>query len=161
VRLDDAAFIVALRTDPARNQFINVTVPDVSKQEEWLRAYFERRWDYYFVIEHCKTGEREGTLGVYDVDEQQQTAEWGRWIVRRGSKAAGPSGCLVFDLAFGDLGLSALHSYVAAEHTAVLDLLSALGMRQMAKLPARLSIAGVQHDAVKLRITRTDWEAWQ
>lgn len=159
VRLEDAGFIIGLRTDPELSRFINMTAPDISRQEEWLREYFERQADYYFVIEDLRTGGREGTLGIYDVDEERQAAEWGRWIVRRGSKAAVPSGCLAFDLAFGELGMQSLHSYVAAEHRGVIELLSGLGMRQEETVPGYLSIGGVAHDAVKLRISRRDWEA--
>jgi RimJ/RimL family protein N-acetyltransferase len=159
IRLDDAQFVVDLRNHPRRSRFIHVTSSDVVQQEEWLHHYFERSSDYYFVIEHVKTGEREGTLGIYNVDENTGVAEWGRWIVRPGSKSAVPSCCLAFDLAFGEqLGLQSLHSYVAAEHTEVLRLLTVLGMRREALLPGYLCLGGTPHDAVSLRIHRTDWE---
>ncbi|MCU1293706.1 MAG: acetyltransferase, family [Bryobacterales bacterium] len=161
VRLEDSAFIVGLRIHPERSRFINATSPDVAKQEDWLREYFERVSDYYFVIEHAESGEREGTLGIYNIDREMRTAEWGRWVVRPGSKAALPSGCMAFDLAFSELGLQSLHSYVAAEHTDVLKVLSALGMQSEAFLQGYLRIDGVPHDAVKLQISRSDWEAGQ
>jgi RimJ/RimL family protein N-acetyltransferase len=159
VRLEDAAFITGLRTHPERSRFINVTSPDVAKQEDWLREYFERVSDYYFVIEHARTGEREGTLGIYNLDRDTGTAEWGRWIVRPGSKAAFASGCMAFDLAFNELGLQSLHSYVVAGHTDVLKVLTALGMHREASLPGHVRIGGVAQDAVKLEISRSDWEA--
>lgn len=159
VLLEDAGFITGLRTDSERSRFINTTVPDVARQQEWLREYFERPGDYYFLIEHVRTGEREGTLGIYNVDEQRKEGEWGRWIVRRGSKAAVPSACLAFELAFGELGLLGVHSYVAAENRGVLGVLRTLGMRQDAVLPGYLSIGGVAYDAVRLTISRQDWEA--
>lgn len=154
--LADAAFIVELRTDPERSRFINSTSPDVEKQTDWLREYFERRHDYYFVIENVKTGNPEGTIGIYDIDDE--TGEWGRWIVKPHSKAAVPAACMLFDLAFGELGLVSLYSYVAAEHGDVLKLLSALGMQQRSSLPGHLLLDGTKCDAVKLEISRSDWE---
>lgn len=156
-RLNDAAFITALRTHPERSRFINTTSPDISRQADWLRQYFEKQADYYFVIEHVRTGEPEGTLGIYDVDDEHRSAEWGRWIVRPGSKAAAPSCCLAFDLAFGEMKLESLYSYVAAGHRSVMEILRAFGMKDEASLPGHLLIDGRTHDAVKLRISASDW----
>ena len=158
-RLDDAAFIVDLRTQPGRNRFINTTSSDVAAQQDWLRRYFERSFDYYFVIEHVTSGEREGTLGIYAVNEEERSAEWGRWMVRPESKAAVASCCLAFDLAFGEMDLEMLHSYVAAENEEVIGLLGALGMRREKWLKGYLSLGGMAHDAVMLRISRSDWKA--
>jgi RimJ/RimL family protein N-acetyltransferase len=156
--LEDAAFIVELRTHPERSRFIHSTSPDIEKQANWLREYFEKRHDYYFVIEDVKSSQLEGTIGIYNIDDETRTGEWGRWIVKPHSKAAVPSACMLFDLAFGELGLASLCSYVAAEHTDVLKLLSALGMQQRSSLPQHLLLEGTKRDAVKLEISRSDWE---
>jgi RimJ/RimL family protein N-acetyltransferase len=156
-QLQDAGFIVKLRTHPEKNRFINTTSPDISKQEDWLRRYFERAGDYYFMIENVMTGEPEGTLGIYDVNEEHRSAEWGRWIVRPGSKAALPSCCLAFNLAFSEMKLAYLYSYVAAEHQSVVAILNAFGMRQEASLPGHLQLDGRTVDAVKMRISASDW----
>ncbi|MGH9610551.1 MAG: GNAT family N-acetyltransferase [Bryobacteraceae bacterium] len=105
VSLEDAAFIVEVRTDPLRNRFINPTSLEVEKQEQWLKRYFEAPDDYYFIIENEATGEREGTVGIYRLDVEAKRAEWGRWVVRRGSKSAIPSLLLSFKLAFEQIGL--------------------------------------------------------
>ena len=158
VRMEDAAFIVWLRTRPLLSKFIHATSPDMAKQEEWLLEHFERPADYYFLIEHVATNEREGTLGIYHIDAEKRSAEWGRWIVRPGSKAAVPSCLMAFDLAFGELGLLTVHSYVAAENKSVIGLLQALGMKEEARLSGHLSIAGTAHDAVRMRINAIDWK---
>lgn len=149
VSLEDAAFIVALRTDPARSRFIHPTSPSVVDQENWLRDYFERDGDFYFVIEHARSGEAEGTLGIYNVDGETHSAEWGRWVVRPRSKAAMASCLLALDLAFGTMKLQSLYSYVAAENRAVLDLLRFCGMK------------GEDHDPVRMQIFASDWRQLQ
>lgn len=155
--LEDAEFIVALRTNPERNRFINATSFDVLEQQNWLRRYFDEPNDYYFLIEHAPSARPEGTLGIYDVDQERRTAEWGRWVVRPGSKAALPSCCLAFDLAFGEMKLSSLHSYVAAGNRSVIQILRAVGMTEQGSLPRRLSLNGQTHDAVKMCINASDW----
>ena len=156
--LDDADFIVKLRTDPERNRFINHTSSDIGDQREWLRRYFERPDDFYFVIEHVSRCLSEGTLGIYDVNRKRRSAEWGRWVVRPGSKSAVASCCLAFDLAFGTMELESLHSYVAAENRDVINVLRALGMRETASLPRHLLLNGHRYDASEMSITASEWK---
>src|SRR5262249_343583 len=116
VQVEDAAFIVALRTNPERSRFIHVTPSDVRKQEAWVSEYFERSNDFYFVVENRESGQIEGTVGIYDFDPRYGAAEWGRWVMRPGSRAGIPSMTLTFDFAFDQLGVDSLCSYTAVEN---------------------------------------------
>ena len=87
VRDDDAAFIVGLRSDPELGRWLNPTSPNVADQLAWLARYYERTGDYYFVIERLSNGAAEGLIGLYDVEGGE--AEWGRWLLKPGSLAAG------------------------------------------------------------------------
>src|SRR6185369_14888763 len=104
VVLEDAAFIVWLRNLEHARGRISDTSQDVAAQREWLRAYFERPLDYYFIIE-TECGMSIGTYGFYDFAEN--SAETGRWVIRLGVPAALPSVVLALDLAFDTLALGA------------------------------------------------------
>ena len=51
VRMEDAAFIVWLRNLEHVKGRVGDSAMDASAQETWLRAYFDRQGDYYFIIE--------------------------------------------------------------------------------------------------------------
>ena len=65
-RLSDAAFIVQLRNSPHAEGFIGDSTTELVSQEEWLKEYFERENDYYFIIERSRDDEPVGTSGVYE-----------------------------------------------------------------------------------------------
>lgn len=157
VSLEDAAFIVEVRTDPQRNRFINLTSADVEKQQQWLKRYFEEPDDYYFIIENQATGEREGTVGIYGLDAKAKRAEWGRWVVRRDSKSAIPSMLLSFKLAFQQIGLDSLYTHTAAENRNALMALERFGMQARCRLPGYLRIDGRTYDAIEHEMTRENW----
>ena len=66
VTLDDAPFIVALRTDPLLNRFVHEISPRVEDQIVWLERYFFRPDDYYFIVEDADSGEPHGAIGIYE-----------------------------------------------------------------------------------------------
>ncbi len=84
VALEDAGFILELRSDPERSRYLHRGAADTASQEQWLRMYFKTPGDYYFVIENRSTGLREGTAGIYNFNDVRRDAEWGRWILRKG-----------------------------------------------------------------------------
>jgi RimJ/RimL family protein N-acetyltransferase len=108
VRIADAAFIAELRADPERARYLHRGPAGEVSQRRWLESYFERRDDFYFLIENQATGAPEGTVGIYNAGwsiegrtgRLQRDAEWGRWILRRGSLAALESACLVYRAGF-------------------------------------------------------------
>ena len=53
VRKSDADFIVGLRKRPELAAYIGDT-GDLESQHQWLRRYFEREGDYYFIIERTE-----------------------------------------------------------------------------------------------------------
>lgn len=82
VRQEDAAFIVALRTDPRLSKHIHATSDDIQQQIEWLKAYKQREnegSDYYFI--YSKDGEFVGVNRVYDIDGEYGTA--GSWVCKQ------------------------------------------------------------------------------
>ena len=111
VRIEDAAFIVWLRNLNYVKGNVGDSATDVAAQEAWLRAYFERKGDYYWIVESL-TGIPLGTHGIYNVEGTK--AERGRHIMRAEVMAGVPCAFLTADLAFGSMGLHELRSWVVA-----------------------------------------------
>lgn len=148
VKLSDAQFIVNIRTeDSQRNQYIHTISSDPADQERWLNSYFEREGDYYFVVENRLTGENEGLISFYDVQDGE--AEWGRWVIRKGSLAAIESVYLLYRIAFEQAGLSRLYCRTIRDNAAVVSFHHSIGERTECILPGVFEIDGVRYDAVK------------
>ena len=153
--MDDAAFIVWLRNlDHAKGR-VGDSAADVASQETWLRKYFARAGDYYFIIE-TQGGIPVGAYGIYDLTGQ--SAESGRWIVRQDVPAGVPSAILAFDLAFGRLGLKELRVTTVSTNQPVLSLNRKFGFRQVRIESAARVIAGKPVDLVHFLLSADEWD---
>lgn len=159
VALADAAFIVALRTDPAVTAFIRDTSPDVGEQERWLERYFQREGDYYFIIERIDTGAREGTVGLYDLDTSRRAAEWGRWIVQPGSLGAIESALLIYRVGFSVLDLEMLYCRTLDDNQRVISFHTSCGLVTHERLVDHAVVGAAKHDAIEQRLSRSAWPA--
>jgi RimJ/RimL family protein N-acetyltransferase len=159
VRLNDAAFIVELRSDPERSRYLHKGAADAASQEHWLHDYFKTPGDCYFVIENQASGVREGTAGIYHLNAARRDAEWGRWILRRGSLAALESACLVYRLGFEMLGLESLYCRTIVENAAALAFHDSFGVERLRRLPRYFECDGRHLDAIEGRLTRARWLA--
>jgi RimJ/RimL family protein N-acetyltransferase len=157
IDLEDAAFVVALRTNVARARFLHPIPPDIAAQERWLTTYFDRRGDYYFVAERESDHRREGLISVYDLDEKTHAAEWGRWIFRPDSSASIAAAVQLFDLAFHVIGLDRLLARTVAEHEALIRFHDSTGATRTAVFPEYIVLGGVAHDALEHTLTREAW----
>src|SRR5574344_827291 len=84
VTVDDAQFIINVRLeDENRNKFIHKISHDINAQITWINNYLVKEDDYYFVVENLLTGEAEGLIGIYNINGK--SAEWGRWVIKKGS----------------------------------------------------------------------------
>jgi RimJ/RimL family protein N-acetyltransferase len=99
VEKQDAEFILSLRLDNSRAQFLNETDASVKKQEKWIEDYKVREADkkeYYFLIED--DANQYGTIRVYKVEEDR--CYWGSWITKPGSPKGFGKRALVLTLKF-------------------------------------------------------------
>jgi RimJ/RimL family protein N-acetyltransferase len=156
---DDAEFIVKLRTDPILSRFMNDTSADPAAQRAWIGRYFERPGDYFFIVENRFTGAPEGTISIFNLDAEQNTAEWGRWILRSGSLAAAESVSLTYRIGFTEMDLASLHCHTIVDNHHVMNFHKSYGMDIVAELPRHFTIGGRCYDAVRQRITAQDWPA--
>ena len=154
VRLADAAFIVWLRGQAHAKGKVGDSATDTAAQENWLRSYFERQGDYYFVIETI-AGLAVGAYGIYDV--AGNSAESGRWIIRPDVPAAIPSAMLAFEIAFGKLELAVLRVKTVATNRSMLSLNRKFGFRQTHIETAAQIIGGQPVDLVNFLLEAKDW----
>jgi len=154
VKMEDAEFFVWLRNLEHAKGKISDSSRDVTDQEEWLRAYFQREGDYYFVTE-TTSGIPVGAFGIYAIADR--TAEIGRWVVRPDVPAALPSALLAFDLAFGQLGLSQLSAKAVATNQRALKLYLKFGFHQTCIESGAQSIGGHAVDLIHLLMPADEW----
>jgi len=157
IELEDAALIVALRGDPELTRFLHPVVLTVEAQEHYLREYFEREHDYYFVIERVSNSTPEGLISLYDVDLKENIGEFGRWIVKKDSFAALESAYLLYSVGFELLNLYAVCCHTIAENKQVLSFHQSCGAYIHGKLNDFFSLEGKRYDAIDQRITRQMW----
>lgn len=148
VSLQDAQFIVDVRLeDSERNQYIHKISSDITDQQAWLTHYFEREGDFYFVVENKITGMPEGLIGIYDIDNGK--AEWGRWVVKKGSLATVESLDLLFKVAFNELQLDELYCRTIRDNERVVSLHDSLPQLKRGVLTGFIELNGEKYDAVE------------
>ena len=157
VTLEDAAFIVELRNDPLLNRFLHEISPRVEDQAHWIERYFERPGDYYFIVEDCNRGIPQGAVGLYDVAADLSGAEWGRWILKRGSMAAVESAWMIYEAAFARLSLASLSCRTVVDNGKVLSFHDNFGARRMAVLEGHFLLRGERRSAIEHCITADEW----
>jgi RimJ/RimL family protein N-acetyltransferase len=154
VRMEDAAFIVWLRNlDHVRGK-VGDSASSVARQEAWLRDYFAREGDYYFLVETLG-GVSLGAYGIYD--QVGKRAVSGRWIIRQEAPAAIPSAILGFELAFGALGLEELRASTVSTNHSVLSLNRKFGFEQVMIEPGASNIGGKPVDLVHFVLYPKEW----
>lgn len=154
VRLDDAAFVVALRG--AAGAFVNRGATSVAAQREWLQRYFERADDYFFVVECRRGATPEGIAAIHDVDAARGTAEWGRFAVRKGAPAAPEAALLVYRCAFERLALEEVFCRTLVANAHVVSFHDSCGL---ARAPREVTVQldGRPARAIEHRLTRLQW----
>ncbi len=107
VMVDDADFILSLRTDQQKSRYLSTTSSDSNKQRLWLDSYSVADDQAYFIIEF--NGEPIGTVRLYDA--RQNSFCWGSWILKAGSPkhAAIESALMVYAYAVEHLSFQSAH----------------------------------------------------
>ncbi len=154
----DAEFIIKLRSDPELGRFLHSTSPSIDSQLDWLAKYYMRSGDWYFVVERRSDNSAEGLISLYDLDGQHLTAEWGRWILRKGSIAAVESAWLIYRAAFEQICLSEVYCRTVAENESVVSFHDSCGVTARLLLPNHFNLNGRMLDAVEHRVTASAWK---
>jgi RimJ/RimL family protein N-acetyltransferase len=122
VEIGDAEFILPLRLDPIISEHLNKVSPSIELQREWIKNQRERPNDYYFIILD-KDNNPIGTVGLYDINEQNKTFNWGRWIIIKTAPfyAAIETTLLIYNYAFEILKLEKALSEVRTKNINVVN----------------------------------------
>lgn len=107
VKIEDANFIVALRTNEKKGRFISTTSDNIRAQEKWIEGYLKSEGQAYFIITDLNDTPF-GTVRLYD--QQQDSFCWGSWILHEDAPAhfAIESALLVYYYAL-KLGFTSAH----------------------------------------------------
>jgi len=106
-QIDDADFILSLRTDKEKSRYLSSVNGDLNEQRAWLERYSKDYSQAYFIIEY--QGEAIGIVRLYD--QQRSSFCWGSWILvnSRPNHAAMESALMVYAYAVDHLGFTAAH----------------------------------------------------
>ena len=153
----DAQFIVKLRNDERLNRFINKSASGIQKQNAWLEDYFERKNDFYFIVENLITHEPEGLISVYDINFADEFGEWGRWIILPGSLAATESAYLIYEFSFEHLGLSKIFCRTVKDNASVISFHDNCGAKRVDIHPNYLMKNGRYYTAIEHEVLLENW----
>jgi RimJ/RimL family protein N-acetyltransferase len=154
VRTADAAFITWLRNLDYVKGRVGDSAQSVRVQEAWLKAYFKRAGDYYFIVETLG-GISLGTHGIYDV--AGSSAEKGRHIMRPEVVAGLPNGILLIDYAFKKMRLTQIRSNCVSTNIPLHSLHRKCGFQRVGLKQAAQMIDGQPVDLVQYLLTAEDW----
>ena len=134
IETSDAAFIHALRTDPAFNRHLSTVAGDVSDQRSWIESYKTReaeRREFYYIFERQDDGNACGVVRLYDIAPDSFT--WGSWIMaaNKPAKAALESALLSFDMGFETVNRPLALIDVRCDNSHALTFYQRLGMREV------------------------------
>jgi len=118
VSVEDAEFILSMRTDIRTSRYLSTTSPHLANQQEWLRKYAESAKQAYFII-LSHQGEALGTVRLYDPIGDSFC--WGSWIIKNGAPptCAIESTLMVYDYALEFLGFSQTHINIRKSNRSV------------------------------------------
>jgi hypothetical protein len=116
--INDAEFILSLRTDVIKSRFLSHTQNDLDKQIKWLELYSKDDSQIYFIIKDFELN-KVGTVRLYD--QQGSSFCWGSWIIKDKSPSfyAIESALMVYIFAIS-LGFTESHFDVRKDNISVL-----------------------------------------
>jgi len=136
--IDDAEFILELRTNATYNKHLSITKASLMDQRHWLKDYKLREKDnkeYYFIIYRKDSNERIGTVRLYDFIDNKKSFCWGSWILneRKTASSALESALLVYKVGFYSLGFEQSHFDVRKDNDKVIAFHKKMGAVETSK----------------------------
>ncbi|MGQ9371556.1 GNAT family N-acetyltransferase [Azospirillum sp. A39] len=159
--LDDAALLLAWRTDPAitRFMFTDLEGATVETQRAWLRGMAGRADVRHFVIEH--RDRPVGYLAYSEIDRVNRRCSSGSYIVdpeaRRG--VAGLLYNFIMDYCFHGLGMNKMVNQFMEGNDAVIAIQRRLKIREVGVLRQHVWKHGRFHDVHLFELLKSEWDA--
>lgn len=154
---NDAEFTLMLRNDSNLNHYLNKTSNKISDQIAWLENYYKKNDDFYFVIERIKNKRQEGLIALYDIDFKNNTAEWGRWILRTESMAAIESALMIYKFAFEELKLEKIYSRTVSLNKKIVSFHDSCGITSKKVLKDYFELDGKKVDSIEHTVDKTTY----
>lgn len=135
-----------------RAKFLNAAAATKEQQAAWIAG--RPMAEYNFIIE-LKNGHPVGMLSLTSIDATNRNGEPGRFLIgdeeaANGVPVAVEALKLLYELAFGQLGLVRVCGIVAANNQLMIKWQKYMGMREEGRLRNHLCQDGQFHDAVFL-----------
>lgn len=158
LRVSDAELTLSWRQG-ARAALLNVGATTVEKQAEWIRS--RPASERNFVIE-LNTGGAVGMLSLVDIDLESRRAESARFLIGdedavKGVPVAVEAMKLLYELAFGELGLERVWGTVASGNPLMIKWQRYLGMKEEGRLRRHYYLNGGFQDAICLGILAEEY----
>ncbi len=117
--MDDCEFVANLRSIPAINKFLsNKGEISLEQQEKWLVNFLRTSKEYYFIIIDAKSQKKTGTISLYNIEEHEKAAEFGRYICINNLNAI-ESELMILKFAFNVLKLKKIYCKTVEENAKV------------------------------------------
>lgn len=133
VDIKDAEFILEMRMQAHKTQFLSQVHINLQKQQDWLKSYKQKEragLEYYFIIE-SKNAEKLGLVRVYDLLSDSYC--WGSWLIKDDAPitTAIESALLVYEFGFGKLSYKKSHFDVRKGNERVIAFHKRLGATEI------------------------------
>ena len=131
--IQDAKFILSLRSNENLNRFVSQVSCELPEQEKYLENYKKResiRSEFYFIIRDLDMNPL-GTVRLYDF--QSGSFCWGSWMVspQAPRKTAIESALCVYEFAFNTLGFEKSHFDVRNKNEKVISFHKRMGAKEV------------------------------
>lgn len=158
--VSDAARTLAWRSG-SRARLLNDGATTIEAQAAWIAARPPSERNY--VIE-LRGGTPVGMLALIAIDPHAGRGETARFLIGeesavRGIPAAVEAMKLLYQVAFGELGLHRVHGWIAASNRRMIVWQQYLGMRVEGRLRDHLMIGGKHEDAVLLGLLEDEYRS--
>lgn len=156
---DDAAMLLAWRTDPVvtRFMFTDLEHADVDKQRAWLAAMETRRDFRHFIVEH--DGAAVGYLSYSEIDWTHKRCATGSYMATPQARRmlAGYLHAFIMDYACYVMGMHKVVNYFMAGNDNVVKMQRILKCREVGVLKEHVCKYGVFHDVHVFETLESEW----
>lgn len=116
--IEDADFTLKIRQDPEKTKYLPCLNITLEQQKEWILKQRDKDGDYFFVAWSLTSGERIGTLSVYDI--HNGIGEGGRLALYGESHEKIEAGLLLSHFEFAILKLEKVVGWVYSDNSSAL-----------------------------------------